>query len=77
MADCNRRLRWDGKKLSIHRRGCGLTQRQLAAVIGRSRESVQAYEATRAVPPVTVAVAIATALGVDLAELVGPGGERL
>jgi len=65
---------WNCKDLSAHRVRAGLTQRQLAAVVGRSPDSIRAYEHARAVPPVTVAAAIAAALGVELGDLLSPGG---
>jgi len=65
---------WNCKKLSAHRVRAGMTQRQLAGAVGRSADSIRAYEHARAVPPVTVAAAIAAALGVELSDLLSPGG---
>ncbi len=54
------------------RLGCGLTQAELAARAGVSRQLVAAVEASRHVPAVDAAVGIARALGSTVEELFTP-----
>lgn len=57
--------------LRTHRERLGLTQQQVADRAGVSRQLVGAVETGRHVPRVDAALAIATALAVDVAELFG------
>lgn len=55
--------------LKSHRRAAGLTQAQLAKQAGVSRQLVGAVEAGRHLPRVDAGIALAAALGVDVAQL--------
>lgn len=54
------------------REAAGLTQTELAARAGVSRQSIGAVEAGRHLPRVDAALALAAALGVDVEDLFGP-----
>jgi DNA-binding XRE family transcriptional regulator len=56
-------------RLREHRRACGLTQAELAARAGVSRQLVAAAEAGRNVPAVDAALALARALSTTVEEL--------
>lgn len=57
--------------LRLHRERAGLTQSELAATAGVSRQLVGAVEAGRHLPRVDAALALAAALGVDVRHLFG------
>ncbi|MFL5964828.1 MAG: helix-turn-helix transcriptional regulator [Gaiellaceae bacterium] len=47
----------------------GLTQRDLAAIVGTSRETISSIERNQSIPSVTLALAMARALDVTVEEL--------
>jgi transcriptional regulator with XRE-family HTH domain len=59
-------------KLKDLRRKAGLSQAQLAARSGVSREAIARYETGPRIPTLTVAQALAEALGVDCTAFVEP-----
>ncbi|HLH65761.1 MAG TPA: helix-turn-helix domain-containing protein [Solirubrobacteraceae bacterium] len=61
-----------GQRLRERRTASGLTQAQLAARAGVSRQLVAAVESGRNVPAVDAALALAVALGCTVEELFGP-----
>jgi transcriptional regulator with XRE-family HTH domain len=56
---------WNGSELKRHRLAAGLTQAQLARLVGRSHASVTHYEANFSVPPVQVLLRLSEALQVE------------
>lgn len=60
---------WDGYSLRRLRLARGLSLEAVALHIGRSAASVTGYELGRAAPPLSVAVALAEALGVEVTDL--------
>lgn len=68
------RLRWIGKHIEFHRRRSGMTQRELAARIGRTNSPVSRIESGMHDPNITLLAAIADALKVSIEDLliVGP-----
>jgi DNA-binding XRE family transcriptional regulator len=59
------------RRLRARREQVGLSQEDLAAVAGVSRQTIGAMEADTNLPRVDVAIAIAGALGVNVSELFG------
>ena len=47
----------------------GLTQRDLAAIVGTSRETISSIERGRSIPSVTLAISIAHAVNATVEEL--------
>jgi putative molybdopterin biosynthesis protein len=62
-----------GAKLRVLRQARGYSQQQLAGMAGVSRQAVSAVEAGHSDPSLRVALALASALGVTVEELFGPG----
>lgn len=60
-----------GENIKELRKKAGLTQRELAQLIGKSFSSVQKYEMDIAEPPLSVINEIARALNVDKYEIIG------
>ena len=60
-------------KLRVLRQARGYSQQQLAGMAGVSRQAVSAVEAGHSDPSLRVALALASALGVTVEELFGPG----
>lgn len=60
-----------GNRIKEARKGKGLTQEGLAQWIGRTKSSIQKYEAGQTEIPLSVSESIAAALGVSQAELLG------
>lgn len=60
-----------GINIKKHRKLKGLTQKELASLIGKSEISVRKYEADNPVPSLDVLQKIASALSVEVAELQG------
>ncbi len=63
----------EGVRLRMLRQACGYSQQQLASMAGVSRQAVSAVEAGHSDPSLRVALALASALGVTVEELFGPG----
>ena len=59
-----------GKRLKALRECRGLTQKQLANILGIEERSVSRYEETDALPRVDTAVKIAKFLGISVEEMV-------
>jgi molybdate-binding protein/transcriptional regulator with XRE-family HTH domain len=62
-----------GTRLRAARQARGYSQQQLAGMAGVSRQAVSAVEAGHSDPSLRVALALASALGVTVEELFGPG----
>jgi putative molybdopterin biosynthesis protein len=62
-----------GARLRAMRLARGYSQQQLAGMAGVSRQAVSAVEAGHSDPSLRVALALASALGVTVEELFGPG----
>ncbi len=62
-----------GARLRAARQARGYSQQQLAGMAGVSRQAVSAVEAGHSDPSLRVALALASALGVTVEELFGPG----
>src|SRR6202034_3020963 len=62
-----------GIALRMARQTRGLSQQQLAGMAGITRQAVSAVEAGHSDPSLRVALALASALGVTVEELFGPG----
>jgi putative molybdopterin biosynthesis protein len=62
-----------GMRLRAARLARGYSQQQLAGMAGVSRQAVSAVEAGHSDPSLRVALALASALGVTVEELFGPG----
>ncbi len=62
-----------GARLRMLRQARGYSQQQLAGMAGVSRQAVSAVEAGHSDPSLRVALALASALGVTVEELFGPG----
>jgi putative molybdopterin biosynthesis protein len=62
-----------GANLRLARQARGLSQQQLAAMAGVSRQAVSAVESGHSDPSLRVALALARALGLSVEELFGPG----
>ena len=60
-----------GERLADLRADRGITQRQLAEMIGSSQRAISAYETVAEYPPTAVVVEIARALKVSADELLG------
>jgi putative transcriptional regulator len=54
----------------------GMTQGELAAIVGSSRETISSLERRASIPSVTLALAIARALDTSVEELFGAGELR-
>ncbi len=63
----------EGARLRTLRQARGYSQQQLASMAGVSRQAVSAVEAGHSDPSLRVALALASALGVTVEELFGPG----
>ena len=59
------------------RAALGISQAQLASVAGVDSRQIRRYEAGEQQPVLSVAVAIADALGIPLAELAGQPSQKL
>lgn len=59
-----------GARILFHRKAAGLSQQDLASLVGRSRPQVANIEAGRTDMPVSLLRAFATALNVKASELV-------
>ncbi len=65
-----------GQRLATLRKERGLTQMQLADLLGTSQQTVTAYEnGTRRVP-ITTLLLLAQSLGTTIEELIGAGAKR-
>lgn len=64
-------MSFSGKRLQTLRQTAGLSQAQLAAKAGMSVRSLQNWEIDRSKPKVDALLALAEALGVELADLAG------
>jgi transcriptional regulator with XRE-family HTH domain len=62
-----------GHKVSMYRRRAGLTQAQLAKQLHVAPETINRLERGKAMPSVATIDRVASALGVELAELLGTG----
>src|ERR1700728_1969579 len=62
-----------GIALRMARQTRGLSQQQLAGMAGITRQAVSAVESGHSDPSLRVALALASALGVTVEELFGPG----
>ena len=62
-----------GTRLRLARRARGLSQQQLADVAGMSRQAVSLWESGESDPSLRAAFALASALGMTIEELFGPG----
>lgn len=60
-----------GKRLAALRKAAGVTQIQLASIIGSSQRAISYYENEAGYPPAPVAAALAKALNVSTDELLG------
>ena len=65
-----------GEKILIERKKSGLSQGQLADMLGVTRQSVSKWESGAAVPELAKLVAIAEVVGVSLDYLVGRSNVR-
>jgi DNA-binding XRE family transcriptional regulator len=65
------RLRFEGSKLQRHRREAGLTQAELARLVGRCPASIVHYEGDLSVPPTKVLLELSV-LGVEPCCLLAP-----
>src|ERR1035441_10589441 len=63
----------NGAQLRLARQARGLSQQQLAGVAGVTRQAVSAVESGHSDPSLRVALAVASALGMTVEELFGPG----
>jgi transcriptional regulator with XRE-family HTH domain len=70
------RFAFDGSELKRRRREAGLTQAELARLVGRSHASVTHYEIGISVPPVQVLLELSSTLGVEPGALFSPEPER-
>jgi putative transcriptional regulator len=59
----------DGSPLCAARFSAGLTQGELAAIVGTSRETISSLERGASIPSVTLALSIARALDTTVEEL--------
>ncbi|MEV6833610.1 helix-turn-helix transcriptional regulator [Streptomyces sp. NPDC051133] len=66
--------RFSGHQLRTARRTAGLSVRQVAASVGRSRYAVHAYERGAAQPPIEVADRLADVVGASLTDLLADDG---
>ena len=64
---------YPGNRLRLARRARGLSQQQLADVAGMSRQAVSLWESGESDPSLRAAFALASALGMTVEELFGPG----
>ena len=64
---------YPGNRLRLARRARGLSQQQLADVAGMSRQAVSLWESGESDPSLRAAFALASALGMTIEELFGPG----
>ena len=64
---------YPGTRLRLARRARGLSQQQLADVAGVSRQAVSLWESGESDPSLRAAFALASALGMTIEELFGPG----
>ena len=62
-----------GARLRLARQARGLSQQQLAGVAGVTRQAVSAVESGHSDPSLRVALALASALGMTVEALFGPG----
>ena len=60
-----------GENIRAIRTKQGLTQRELATMIGKSYSSIQKYEMDKALPPLSVIEKLADVLSVDKYEIIG------
>jgi transcriptional regulator with XRE-family HTH domain len=58
-------FQFDGSELKRRRQAEGLTQAQLARLVGRSHASITHYEIGHSVPPTTALLRICSALEID------------
>ena len=63
-----------GTRLRLARQARGLSQRQLAGMAAVTRQAVSAVESGHSDPSLRVALALASALGMTVEDLFGPGG---
>jgi putative molybdopterin biosynthesis protein len=63
-----------GTRLRLARQARGLSQQQLAGMAAVTRQAVSAVESGHSDPSLRVALALASALGVTVEDLFGPGG---
>ena len=62
-----------GARLRLARRARGLSQQQLAEMAGVSRQAISLWESGQSHPSLRAAFALASALGMTVEELFGPG----
>ena len=63
-----------GTRLRLARQARGLSQQQLARMAAVTRQAVSAVESGHSDPSLRVALALASALGMTVEDLFGPGG---
>lgn len=60
-----------GKRISESRKGSGMTQRELADMLGVTAQAVSKWERGSACPDISIIDEVASALGISLFELLG------
>jgi transcriptional regulator with XRE-family HTH domain len=70
------RFAFDGSELKRRRRAAGLTQAELARLVGRSHASITHYESGLTIPPTVALLRLSEALQVELGALFSPEPER-
>jgi transcriptional regulator with XRE-family HTH domain len=65
-------FRFNGSEVRRHRREAGLTQAQLARLVGRSNASICHWEIGLSLPPTAAVVALSAALGCEPGALFSP-----
>lgn len=71
MSDCITSVGENIRSIRIKK---GLTQKELASLVGKSYSSIQKYEMDLATPPLTVVKKLAEVLGVDKFDIYGWNG---
>lgn len=66
-----------GARIALSRKACGLTQAQLAVMLGISQQQMASFEVGRRKVPVSALAPIAHALTVTIEELVGVPAREL
>lgn len=60
-----------GKKIACARRSCGMTQTELAQMVGVTAQAVSKWERGSSCPDISILDEVANALGVSVSELLG------
>src|ERR1700722_14017555 len=66
-----------GQVIRQRRTDLGMSQAQLAAAVGVDTRQIRRYEGNQQQPVLSIAVAIANALGITIGELAGSPGQRI